>query len=362
MNSSFLYAVGTGLKSCQPTLAAQIAAALGRDVEELFVPDSPRAGSVTEAALEVFVPHHHDGVGTEWDVQFGELICPACALQALLDAGSNEQPWVFGWRMQRGDGVALARDMSEQAEVRRVAKSLQSRWSLTAVRLGMATSVLTDLADLPLIDVWRLTMCASNTWLGWVRDRAFELVSWHGGFRASEVTALDCADLEPVFRDKDRAVAALICDLSRSKTDQDGEGARVAVVRATDPALCPVRAVLTWVHAVNLHSGPVFVQLSGHTGSLSSARARDGLEAELGRSGRGMVKWTLDRLCDRAGLVRPDWGSHSMRSGYISTGLTEGATDVKLMAKTRHTSPDTVNSYAQADKARGQRAARKVLS
>ena len=63
------------------------------------------------------------------------------------------------------------------------------------------------------------------------RDRALLLIGFAGGFRRSEIVALDCDDVERVRQ-------GLIVTLRRSKTDQEGAGRKVGIPFG-EPAIAP---------------------------------------------------------------------------------------------------------------------------
>lgn len=62
-----------------------------------------------------------------------------------------------------------------------------------------------------------------------LRDCAILLLGFAGAFRRSELAALDVADLE--FCDSGMRV-----HIRRSKTDQEGTGATIAIVGGSTPA------------------------------------------------------------------------------------------------------------------------------
>lgn len=86
------------------------------------------------------------------------------------------------------------------------------------------------------------------------RDRAVLLVGFAGGFRLSEVEGLDLEDL----RFDGRGVRI---NQGRSKTVQAGEGRVVALPYVATTALCPVRALETWLADAEILNGPVFRSL-----------------------------------------------------------------------------------------------------
>jgi len=76
-----------------------------------------------------------------------------------------------------------------------------------------------------------------------LRDRALLLLGFAGAFRRSELVALDVADLEETD-------AGLKITIRKSKTDQDGLGCTIAIVRGS--IACPVAALKTWLDAAEI--------------------------------------------------------------------------------------------------------------
>ena len=81
------------------------------------------------------------------------------------------------------------------------------------------------------------------------RDRALLALGFVGAFRRSELCALQVDDLVEV-------PDGLRILIRRSKTDQEGQGAEVAIPRGY--RLRPVEAVQTWLAAAEISAGPVF--------------------------------------------------------------------------------------------------------
>ena len=71
-----------------------------------------------------------------------------------------------------------------------------------------------------------------------LRDRALLLLGFAGAFRRSELIALDVADIA-------ETKIGLLVTIRRSKTDQEGEGATIAIARGD--VACPARALLEWL-------------------------------------------------------------------------------------------------------------------
>jgi integrase len=90
---------------------------------------------------------------------------------------------------------------------------------------------------------------AAGTRLADRRDRALLLLGFAGALRRSELVALDINDIEETKE-------GLRVTIRRGKTDQEGKGATVAIVRGA--VSCPVAAYKAWIKAANITAGPVF--------------------------------------------------------------------------------------------------------
>jgi integrase len=84
-----------------------------------------------------------------------------------------------------------------------------------------------------------------------IRDRALLLVGFAGGLRRSELAGLT---LENLASEND----GLVILLSRSKTDQEGKGRKVALPYGSSSETCPVRACRNWIDAAGISDGPLF--------------------------------------------------------------------------------------------------------
>src|SRR5215467_11184342 len=82
-----------------------------------------------------------------------------------------------------------------------------------------------------------------------LRDRALLLLGFGGAFRRSELVALDVADLQ--FTDDGLRVT-----IRRSKTDQEGIGTTIAIIKGG--ACCPCKALMEWLLVAKIDDGPIF--------------------------------------------------------------------------------------------------------
>jgi site-specific recombinase XerD len=105
-------------------------------------------------------------------------------------------------------------------------------------------------------DVRRLLATLPRNLLG-ERDAALLLIGFAGGFRRSELAALNVEDLE-------ECGDGLRVLLRRSKTDQVGTGRIVGIPFGSDPLTCPVRAYKRWLEASGITFGPAFRNVDRH--------------------------------------------------------------------------------------------------
>src|SRR5262249_47575565 len=159
-----------------------------------------------------------------------------------------------------------------------------------------------------------------------LRDRAILLLGFAGAFRRSELVALSVADLEFC----DGGLRVTIC---KSKTDQEGLGATIAITRGS--VACPVDAVRAWITAAPITDGPLFRPVT-RTGKISARRLSARAVADL-----------VKVYARHAGLRAADFSGHSLRSGFLTSAAARGASIFKLMDVSRHKSVDTLRSYVR---------------
>lgn len=162
--------------------------------------------------------------------------------------------------------------------------------------------------------------------LGGLRDRALLLLGFAGAFRRSELVALDVDDLEFVPQ-------GLVVRVKRSKTDQEGEGRRIAIPRGRKEATCPVRAVQVWLEASKITAGPVFRPIDRH-GNIRPTRLSDRAVALI-----------VKRAAAACGLDPARYSGHSLRAGLATSAAAAGAEERLIMTQTGHKSERIVRRY-----------------
>ena len=161
-----------------------------------------------------------------------------------------------------------------------------------------------------------------------IRDTALLLVGFAGGFRRSELCALNLEDLEW----SDRTLTVL---LKRSKTDQTGAGRRVVLHAGS--GLCPIAALRRWIEASGISSGPLFraVRKGGKVGTT--------------RLSTEAVSQVVKGYAAVCGLDAARYGGHSLRVGHICTAILAGESDRNIMRVTGHKSPSMISRYWRED-------------
>jgi site-specific recombinase XerD len=159
-----------------------------------------------------------------------------------------------------------------------------------------------------------------------LRDRALLLVGFAGAFRRSELIALNLEDLESCEH-------GLLVTIRKSKTDQEGVGARIAIARGS--VACPVNAVHDWIAVSRIESGPIFRPVS-KKGRVLNRRLSDRSVADL-----------VKAYARRAGLKAGDFSAHSLRSGFLTSAARRGASIFKMMDVSRHKSIETLRAYVR---------------
>jgi len=176
-------------------------------------------------------------------------------------------------------------------------------------------------------DVKRLIAVCPTTLSG-LRDRALFLVGLAGAFRRSELVGIDVAHLrfEP---------DGVIVRIPRSKTDQAGEGAEIALPRTRGAETCPVAALEAWLRRAKIRRGPVFRRITA-AGTLEDRLTGDGVYKILKAraAAANLTVAATERL-----------SPHGLRAGMITEASLNGALDEQIMPHSRHKDAGTMRGY-----------------
>lgn len=244
----------------------------------------------------------------------------ALYIASLADAGSKPS--------------TIRRRLSAIAEVHRLAR-FPSPAADELVRLAMVGirrrhgSAPTQKAALTTSDVTRLLATTSPVSAAGARDRAVLLLGFAGGFRRSELVALDLDDVHELPH-------GLRIRVRRSKTDQEGVGRELGIPRGEHPDTCPVRAFQAWRAAGRIESGALFRPVDRHD--------RVGVNRLTDRA----VARIIQRGARRAGLDPQLYAGHSLRAGLATAAAAAGAPERAIMAQTGHRSVTSMRRYIRA--------------
>lgn len=162
------------------------------------------------------------------------------------------------------------------------------------------------------------------------RDRVLLLMGFAGGFRRSELAALDVEDVT-------LCEEGLIVRLRRSKTDQEGQGRLVALPYGSNPATCPVRAWRKWREQSGIQEGALFRGIDRHGALAAGPRGHP-----LHKDSIGLI---VKRAVQRIGLAPAGYAGHSLRAGLATEAYRNGATEFAIMQQTGHRSAATLRRY-----------------
>jgi site-specific recombinase XerD len=122
-----------------------------------------------------------------------------------------------------------------------------------------------------------------------------------------------------------------------SRNKKRGEGTQIPIPRGT--RLKPVDALETWLAAAKITDGPVFVSI-GKGGRISQKRLSDNAIGEI-----------VKRYAAAAGYDPKAFAGHSLRAGFVTSALEDGADMLKVMDITRHRRVETLKGYDRRAKA-----------
>ena len=162
--------------------------------------------------------------------------------------------------------------------------------------------------------------------LAGLRDRALLLIGFGGALRRSELVALDVADIE-------ETEIGMLVTIRGSKTDQERQGVTIAIARGD--IACPVKALREWLAAAGIEAGPILRPID-KAGTVRPSRLTC-------RSVANIVK----AYAGRAGFDASTFSGHSLRSGFLTSAASKGASIFKMMDVSRHKSVDTLRGYVR---------------
>ncbi len=159
-----------------------------------------------------------------------------------------------------------------------------------------------------------------------VRDRAILAIGMAAALRRSEIVALAVEHVGIVPE-------GLRLTIARSKTDQHGQGAVIAIPEGS--RIRPKALLLAWMAAAGHREGPLFRRLS-RSDALTDAAMSDRAIARL-----------VQQHAAAAGYDPQQFAGHSLRAGFLTEGASQGATIFKLQEVSRHKSVQVLSDYVR---------------
>lgn len=176
--------------------------------------------------------------------------------------------------------------------------------------------------------IWAMLYEIKSDTLKDLRDRALLSFGMVSCMRRSELVALDVADVQ-------RVPEGLRVTIRRSKTDQEGAGAVIAIPEGR--RLRPVARLGDWLARAGVSDGPLFRRLSQCGARVLPDRMSDRSVAEI-----------VKARAKAAGLDPAEFAGHSLRAGFLTSAARAGASVWKMQEQSRHKSLDVLSGYVRS--------------
>ena len=147
-----------------------------------------------------------------------------------------------------------------------------------------------------------------------LKNRTLILVGFSGGFRRSELVAIDYEDLDFV----PEGVKIFV---KRSKTDQSGEGMIKGIPYFSNQNYCPVISLKNWIKKSEIKKGKIF-DISDKSVAL-----------------------LIKKYTALTGLDSNKYSGHSLRSGFATATADLGAEERSIIAMTGNKTTQMVRRY-----------------
>jgi site-specific recombinase XerD len=159
-----------------------------------------------------------------------------------------------------------------------------------------------------------------------LRDKTILLIGFAGGFRRSELTNLNYEDLDFVNE-------GVKIKITKSKTDQFGEGMIKAIPYFDNEEFCPVINLKKMLEKCKINEAGIFRRISKSGKVLSNSLTDQN------------VALILKKYLTIVGLDNINFSGHSLRSGFATASAESGADERSIMNMTGHKSTEMVRRY-----------------
>ena len=170
-------------------------------------------------------------------------------------------------------------------------------------------------------------LCPTNTIRG-IRDRALLLLSFCGGYRRSELVAIDIEDIT-FHPGKGMDIYHRF-----SKSDQEGKGdIKPIAIAKKQFQYCPIAAVKKWIEVAKIKDGALFRGITKDD------------KIKKNRMTSGVIYDLIKKLTVRLGYDYHEYSPHSLRSGFTTQALRNNARIDKIPSVTFHKNLRSLDSY-----------------
>jgi integrase len=154
------------------------------------------------------------------------------------------------------------------------------------------------------------------------------LIGFAGALRRSELVALRVEDL------RFEAQRGVVLIIRRSKTDVFGAGQEIGIPAGRDT--CPVAALQLWLARAEISEGPIFRTIEkGSTIGDVAITAHS-------------VAMIVKRVVTGLGYDPKRYAGHSLRAGFATSVIENGASEAAMMRITRHRSLVIARKYVRS--------------
>lgn len=195
-------------------------------------------------------------------------------------------------------------------------------------RIGIAPEQMTAILPSQLQRIVESLPQGEHSTLRSARNRAALVLGFFGGFRRSELLALDVNDIAEVPE-------GLKIFIRRSKTDQEGRGRTIGLPYQSVMSVCPVRAYRDWLEISGVRSGAVFRSISPDGKDILDSRLCPRQFADIVKSS-----------AQRVGLIGK-YAGHSLRAGFVTAAFQKNKNPKKVMEQTGHRTVEILMRYVR---------------
>lgn len=160
-----------------------------------------------------------------------------------------------------------------------------------------------------------------------LRDTAALMIGFAAALRRSELVTLNIEDIEFVSE-------GLVITIQKSKTDQEGQGRKIAIPRGRSRH-CPVQSLQNWVFALGCQTGALF----------RSVRKGDNIQPD--RLSDNAISCMVKEYAAKIGLDPAKYSGHSLRAGFVTSAAQLGIPEWRIMRQSGHKSHATMMRYVR---------------